>query len=100
MFANPTLSGPMVIKFDQDPVQEDLYIVDDLAQEIKWVPVNQTYERRVGQPFAVIPQDSQSVGRAIDMEFDPEGVLYLLDGWRVLRFEGGVPELEALFEPE
>jgi sugar lactone lactonase YvrE len=100
MFANPTLSGPMVIKFDPDPVLEDLYIVDNLAQEIKRVPVNQTYERKVGQYYAVIPPDPQSVGRAIDMEFDPDGNLYLLDGWRVLRFENGVPELEALFEPE
>jgi sugar lactone lactonase YvrE len=102
MFAQPTLSGPMVIKPDPDPAQEDLYVVDNLSQEIKRVPVNQSWDpyRRVGQLYAVIPPDPQSVGRAIDMEFDAHGGLYLLDGWRVLRFENGVPELEALFAPE
>ena len=102
VFARPTLSGPMVIRRAADPVAEDLYIVDNSTMQIKRVPVNQPWDpfRRVGQIWATIPPDEHSAGRAIDMAFDGDGDLYLLDGWRVLRFTDGVPTLDALFEPE
>lgn len=102
MFARPTLSGPMVIRRAADAVEEDLYIVDNSTMQIKRVPVSQPWDpfRRVGQIWATIPPDEHSAGRAIDMAFDGEGRLFLLDGWRVLRFADGVPTLDALFEPE
>jgi len=99
-FAHPVMSGPMVIKPDPNPILQDLYIVDNTDLSIKAVPVNQTFDanRRVGQPFAVIPPGG--VGRVIDMKFDPRANLFVMDGWRVLRYQNGQFVLYALFTTE
>ncbi|NIA16653.1 MAG: hypothetical protein GWP08_21595, partial [Nitrospiraceae bacterium] len=85
-FAHPVFSGPMVIRPNADPSKETLIVAENLSQELREIRVNETYDanRRVGTRYATIPQGGW--GRVIDMEFDDEDRLYVLDGLRVLRF--------------
>ena len=87
MFAHPCEAGPMVL----DP-DGDLYLHEQLSQQILRVPVGAAYDpnRRVGQFFAAVP--ANVVGKAFDMEIGPEGDLYCLYyGFQTNR----VPEIVA-----
>jgi len=97
MFAHPCDAGPMVMSPAASLGDEELYIVENLNQEVLRVPVNATYDpaRRVGQPFAAIPPGGW--GRAIDAEFSNENIYYLLDGWRVIKHADGTWKIDAYF---
>ena len=97
MFAHPCDAGPMVIFPGNVLEEEELYIVENLNQEVLRVPVNATYDptRRVGQPFAAIPAGGW--GRAIDAEFSHDKDYYLLDGWRVIKHTAGEWKVDAYF---
>lgn len=97
MFAHPCDAGPMVMSPAPSHAEEELYIVENMNQEVLRVPVNATYDanRRVGQPFAIIPPGGW--GRAIDAEFSHEDIYYLLDGWRVIKYVGGAWVIDAYF---
>ena len=97
MFAHPCDAGPMVMSPAASLAEEDMYIVENLNQEVLRVPVNASYDpmRRVGQSFAAIPPGGW--GRAIDAEFSHDRVYYLLDGWRVIKRVGDVWKIDAYF---
>jgi hypothetical protein len=73
MFANPTAFGPMDIGPGWVPGNspEDLYVVDELAEVVKKVPVQAPYDasRRIGQVWASIPFKA----RSMDIETMPTG---------------------------
>ena len=73
MYAQPVSAGAMTMGIDNR-----LYQVEQLSQRIKQVDVNATYDpyRRVGQDWAVIPENV--AGTAFDIESDFGGNLYLL----------------------
>jgi PKD domain/Carboxypeptidase regulatory-like domain/K319L-like, PKD domain/Bacterial Ig domain len=85
-FAHPVFSGPMVIRPRGYPAKETLIVAENLSQELRQVDVNEDWptDRRVGKLYAEIPLGGW--GRVIDMEFDDNDFLYVLDGLRVLRF--------------
>ncbi len=78
MNANPTASGPMAMGPGWIPGNsaEDLYVVDELPNVVKKVPVQATYDasRRIGQPWANIPV----TGVNSDLEVDEPGNAHLL----------------------
>jgi hypothetical protein len=102
MFANPVYSGPMVIRpgardFNGISLVDNLIVAENLSQRILQIPVNASWDayRRVGQPYATIPEGGW--GRVVDMEFDDADVLYILDGWRVLKVKDGAISVVAYF---
>ncbi len=77
LFANPTSAGPMTMGPGASPAShEDVYVLDNLSQSVKRVPVNASFDPfdRIGQPFAELPV----AGDTLDLQFDATGDLYLL----------------------
>jgi hypothetical protein len=68
-FAHPVSIGPSAMAPGSQPTvsAEDLFAVDDLAQQVKRVPVQAAFDatRRIGQPWATLPFPARSV----DLEF-------------------------------
>jgi hypothetical protein len=97
MFAHPCDAGPMVMSPKRPGVEEELFLVENLGQEVLTVQVRATYDpaRRVGQFYAKIPPGGW--GRAIDAEFCHNNIYHLLDGWRVIKFKDGLWILDAYF---
>ncbi|MBI4640022.1 MAG: hypothetical protein HY731_04975 [Candidatus Tectomicrobia bacterium] len=79
MFAHPTSTGPMAMGPGGSPnvSDEDLYVVDELAGQVKRAPVKAGFDpyRRVAQPWADLPFS----GRSLDLEIDEDGNGYLLN---------------------
>ena len=67
--ANPASASAMTMGPGSAPAvsAEDLFLVDDLAQIVKRVPVRAAFDptRRIGQPWATLPFPA----RAVDFEF-------------------------------
>ena len=78
MNANPAASGPMAMGPGWIPSNsaEDLYVVDELPNVVKKVPVQARYDagRRIGQPWAEIPVKAVNS----DLEVDEKGDAHLL----------------------
>lgn len=80
-FANPVQAGPMAIgPAASGGSAQDLYVVDEMVNQVKRVPVSATYDpfRRVGQPFATIPLSGTPVD--LDVQDDRNAYLLLNDG--------------------
>lgn len=105
-FANPTFSGPSVVRPGNHAIEaggalykDNLVLADNLALELKQIPVNASFDanRRVGKRLAKLPPGG--FGRVIDLEYSPNTpdpfvyddheYLYVLDGRRVLELVDG-----------
>ena len=72
-FAHPASASAMTMGPGSLPAVsvEDLFLVDDLAQVVKRVPVRAAFDplRRIGQPWATLP----FAARSVDFEFHTPG---------------------------